>query len=148
MGMHINLHTSSDKDLTILPARLCPWSAGIVRRSFSWSKSSVIFPSSFAAHRYELKKTHNLRVVSEVLFGAEWGLQPGRQHLSSERLLQSGSGGRPVYKVLVRGEFNTMKYSFYKRFFCSSWGSDVTMKGFSASLNMRRCKDWDHKICS
>ena len=26
------------------------------------------------------------------------------------------------------------------------WGSDV--KGFSAFLNMRRCKDWDHKICS
>ena len=36
---------------------------------------------------------------------------------SSERLLQSGSGGRPIYKVLVKGEFNTMKYSFYKKVF-------------------------------
>ena len=37
----------------------------------------------------------------------------------SERLLQSGSGGKSVYKVLVKGEFNTMKHSFYKRFFVS-----------------------------
>ena len=26
-------------------------------------------------------------------------------------------------------------------------GLDVTMKGVSAFLDMRRCKDWDHKIC-
>ena len=30
-----------------------------------------------------------------------------------------GAGGRPIYKVLVKGEFNTMKHSFYKRFFVS-----------------------------
>ena len=36
---------------------------------------------------------------------------------SSERLLQSGSGGKSIYKVLLKGEFNTMKYSFYKRVF-------------------------------
>ena len=35
---------------------------------------------------------------------------------SSERLLQSGSGGESIYKVLVKGEFDTMKHSFYKRF--------------------------------
>ena len=35
---------------------------------------------------------------------------------SSERLLQRGSGGRSVYNVLVKGVFNTMKHSFYKRF--------------------------------
>ena len=38
---------------------------------------------------------------------------------SSERLLQSGSGEKTIYKVLVKGEFNTMKRSFYKRFFVS-----------------------------
>ena len=27
--------------------------------------------------------------------------------------------------------------------FCYSWGSDVTVKGFSASLDLRRYKDWD-----
>ena len=36
---------------------------------------------------------------------------------SSKRLLQSGSGGKSIYKVLAKGEFNTMKHSFYKRFF-------------------------------
>ena len=36
---------------------------------------------------------------------------------SSESLLQSGNGGKSIYKVLVKGEFNTMKHSFYKRFF-------------------------------
>jgi len=34
---------------------------------------------------------------------------------SSERLLQRGSGGKSIYKVLVKGEFNAMKHLFYKR---------------------------------
>ena len=38
---------------------------------------------------------------------------------SSERLLQSSSGGKSMYKVLVKGEFNTMKHSIYKKFFVS-----------------------------
>ena len=38
---------------------------------------------------------------------------------SSERLLQRGSGGKSMYKVLVKGEFNTMRHSFYKGFFVS-----------------------------
>ena len=37
---------------------------------------------------------------------------------NSERLLQSSSGGRSI-KVLVKGEFSTMKHSFYKRYFVS-----------------------------
>ena len=36
-----------------------------------------------------------------------------------ERLLQSGSGGKSIYKVSVKGEFNVMKHPFYKRFFVS-----------------------------
>ena len=35
---------------------------------------------------------------------------------SSERLLQSGSGGKSIYKVLVKGEYNAMKHSIYRRF--------------------------------
>ena len=35
---------------------------------------------------------------------------------SSERLLQSGSGGKSIYKVSVKGEFKAMKHPFYKRF--------------------------------
>ena len=41
---------------------------------------------------------------------------------SSERLLQSGSGGKSIYKVLVKGEFSTMKHSIYKRFFVGHEG--------------------------
>ena len=41
---------------------------------------------------------------------------------SSERLLQSGSGGKSIYNVLVKGEFNIMKHSIYKRFFVSHEG--------------------------
>ena len=71
---------------------------------------------------------------------------------SSERLLQSGRGGRSIYKVLVKGEFNTMKHSFLQMVFCYSWGSDVTMKGFRAFLDMRRLRiemqGWGNKICS
>ena len=40
----------------------------------------------------------------------------GRISDSSEGLLQSGSGGRSMYKVLVKGEFNATEHSFYKRF--------------------------------
>ena len=42
---------------------------------------------------------------------------PGRGSISdsSERLLQRGSGGKSIYKVVVKGEFNAMKNSFYKR---------------------------------
>ena len=36
---------------------------------------------------------------------------------SSERLFQSGSGGKSIHKVLVKGTFNTMKHIFYKRVF-------------------------------
>ena len=36
---------------------------------------------------------------------------------SSERLLQNSSGGKTICKVLVKAEFNTMKHSFYRRFF-------------------------------
>ena len=61
---------------------------------------------------------HNLRVVSEVYLGQneDCSLGGGLSD-SSERLLQSSSGGESIYKVLVKGEFNTKKYSFYKRFF-------------------------------
>ena len=38
---------------------------------------------------------------------------------SSERLLQSSSGRKSIIKVLVKGEFNTMKRSFYEKFFVS-----------------------------
>ena len=35
---------------------------------------------------------------------------------SSERLLQRGSGGRSIYRILVNGEVNAIKQLFCKRF--------------------------------
>ena len=35
---------------------------------------------------------------------------------SSARLPQRGRGGRSIYKVLRKGEFSTIKHSFYKTF--------------------------------
>ena len=44
------------------------------------------------------------------------------------------------YKVLLKGEFNTIKHSFYKNLLLVR-GPDVNMKRFSAFLDMRRYKD-------
>ena len=64
---------------------------------------------------------------------------------SSERLLQRCSGRRSIYKISVKGDFNAIKCLLYQRFSAShektSWGSDVIIKGFSAFLDKRRCKD-------
>ena len=57
---------------------------------------------------------------------------------SSEKLLQRGSGRRSLYVILVKGEFNTIKHLTYKRFSARSW---CHYEGFSAFLDMRRCKD-------
>ena len=67
---------------------------------------------------------------------------------SSEGLLQRGNQGRLIHKILLKQKFNTIKCLHYKRFICQSQGADVIMNGFNAILGMRRCKDWDHKICS
>ena len=58
---------------------------------------------------------YNLRVKFYLGQNEDCSLE-GSISDSSERLLQSGSGGKSVYKVLVKGEFNTMKHSIYKRF--------------------------------
>ena len=52
---------------------------------------------------------------------------------SCDRLLQSGSGGRSIYKALVKGKFSIVKHSFYKRVFVSH--EDLI------ALDMRSYKD-------
>ena len=66
---------------------------------------------------------------------------------SSERLLQRGSGGKLVYKMLVKGKFNKMKCLCYKMF---SAGHEELMSSWkdSAFLDVKRYKDWDHEISS
>ena len=69
------------------------------------------------------KKICYLRVVSKFYLGQNEDCSLGGSISdSSERLLQSGSGGKSVYKVWVKEEFNTMKHSIYKRFSVSHEG--------------------------
>ena len=63
----------------------------------------------------------------------------------SERLLQRHRGESKIYKILVKGDFNAIKCLLYKRL-SATQRADVTMKGFSAFLDMRRFKDWHHEI--
>ena len=86
---------------------------------------------------------HNLRVVGWVLFGAKWGLQPSD---SSERLFQSGSRGRSMYKISVKGEFNTIKCLLYKRF--SATQEDLMSSGrglvlFSRYEEIQGLESWN-----
>ena len=67
--------------------------------------------------------------------------------LSSQRLLQSSSGGRSACKILVKGS-SVQSSACFTKGFRKSQGADVTVKGFSSFLDMRRCKDWDHEISS
>ena len=58
---------------------------------------------------------HSLR-VKFYLGQTENCSQGGSTSDSSERLLQRDSGEGSIYKILVKGEFSTIKQSYYKRF--------------------------------
>ena len=96
-----------------------------------------------------LKKMHNLRMVKFYLGKNEDCSPGGSTWESSERLLWKGSGGKSIYKVLVKGNVSAIKRLCYKRFspshkdLMSPWRIPSS---FSAVLDMRRCRDWDHKI--
>ena len=58
---------------------------------------------------------YNLRV--KFYLGQNEDCSPGGSISdTSERLLQSGSGGKTIYKVLVKGEFDNMKHQ--QKVFC------------------------------
>ena len=58
-------------------------------------------------------------------------------------------GGKvSIYVILVEGEYMLSSTYFFTEGFCQSRGAVVTMKGFSAFLDMRRYKNWAHKISS
>ena len=46
------------------------------------------------------------------------------------------------------GEFQCSHAPILRKVFCQSPGAGVTMMRFSAFLDMKRCKDWDHEITS
>ena len=65
-----------------------------------------------------------------------------------------GKGKAGIYVILVKGEYVQSSTYFYKSFllvlwsFCLSWETVITMKNFSAFLDIRRCKNWAHWINS
>ena len=60
---------------------------------------------------------HNLRVGVKFYLGRNEDCSPEDSVSdSSEKLLQRSSEGRSIYKVLVNGEFNNIKNSFYMFF--------------------------------
>ena len=66
---------------------------------------------------------------------------------SSVKLFQKGSGGRSIYVILVKGKF-MQSSAYFTKVFLLVKRPDVIMKGLSAFLDMRKCKDWDHEISS
>ena len=50
--------------------------------------------------------------------------------------------------ILVGGVYMQSGTNFFAEGFCWSPGAVVTMKDFSAFLDMRQCKNWSHKIGS
>ena len=65
---------------------------------------------------------------------------------SSEQLLQRGRGKVSIHVILVKGRVYAVKHRYFAESFCQSQVADVTMKDFSAFLDMRRCKDCPETI--
>ena len=86
-------------------------------------RKEVLSGSLRGHHNCPLKKDVQLESC-ELSF--IWGkMRTAAQEAAPQRalkLLQSSSGGKSIYKVLVKREFSTMKYSFYKRIFVSHEG--------------------------
>ena len=76
---------------------------------------------------------------------------------SSEKLLQRcrGEGKDSIYVILVKGEYIQSSTFIFLENFCWSYEASAshekqlsTMKDLSAFLEMRRYKNWAHKIIS
>ena len=69
------------------------------------------FPQSPSMSVLLIKETHNVRVKLKFYLGQNEDCSTGDSTLdSSERLFQRDSGGRSIYKVLMKVEFNTIKH--------------------------------------
>ena len=56
-----------------------------------------------------------------------------------------GRGKVSINVILVKGEGHRIKHTFW---ICYLQGADIAMKDFSAFLDLRRGKNWAHKIFS
>ena len=68
---------------------------------------------------------------------------------SFENLLQRSRGEDSIYVILVKGDYmQLIMFIFYEvsAGLCESRQTVVTMKYFSVFLDMRKYKNWTHKI--
>ena len=61
-------------------------------------------------------ESFELSFIGGKIWTAAWG---AAIPLALRDYFPRRSRGRSIYKVVVKGEFNTIKYLFYKRFFVS-----------------------------
>ena len=98
-------------------------------RGHCWYQSSSSSWSSVEGRKSTLGRfirRHNCRLKKDIQLEScelsfNWGKMrtAAREAASQVALLQGGSGEKSIYKVLVTGEFNATKQSFYKSFFVS-----------------------------
>ena len=67
---------------------------------------------------------------------------------SSEKLLQRDTREGQYLCDLGEGRILAVKPIFFAEGFCQSRGAVITMKNFGTFLDMRRYKNWAHKISS
>ena len=90
-----------------------------------------------------------MRAAGYVLFGAEWGLLPERQHLRELwETTPKRAGGSSVYMWFWWRGKALNQASIFLDVFCLSPETVIVMKDFSAFLDMRRFKNWAHKVSS
>ena len=67
---------------------------------------------------------------------------------SSEKLLHRGRGKISIYVILMKGRDTSSRAHILQNVAASLVKVAASHEDFSAFLDMRRCKNWDHKIFS
>ena len=73
---------------------------------------------------------------------------------TAQRDCSKAAGEVSIYMIVVKGGTRAMKHIFFQKVsaglmkICQPQGANVTMKDFSAVLDMMRYKNWVHKVGS
>ena len=130
-------------------------------------KSHIYCPSPLAAPEWHITSLlHSVSVSLPILSACSkkcttselwvvFYLGQNEDYLAQEtascmvlRTTPKGWGEGQHIRDFGEGEVRAIKHTFFCRRFLVSWGAIVTMKDFSALLDMRRFNNWVHKISS
>ena len=118
-----------------------------IKNTWSLLSFSRFLISHYMITFADWKKMHKMRVVSEVLFGANEDHTPKDSTLaSSEKLLQVEGKVSAIHGFIKGGTCSQARV--LAEACCCSQGTDVIIDDFSVFLDMERCKNWAHKIFS